>query len=480
MLHTYRVDGMHLDRPITRGQFLRLCGGVAGTLAAAPLLAACMADEDDAPRPRLPASERRHVAVVGAGIAGLGAARRIYDAGHDVTVLEARERIGGRVHSIELAGARMELGANWIHGTDDNPLMPLLRTADVALADDDDSNALVVDAAGRELSSRQLDRALGAARDRIAAAAARAEDLDRDTSLGRMLAAGAAPDAATALVLRTELQNEYAADPSAMSAWWYDEGGNIDGDEPLVVGGFDRIARLLATDLDVRTSRRVRRIEPFGRGVRVHATSGTRLDVDAVVVAVPAAVLAADAIDIDFDVPDDAVAALERIGTGTLEKVLLRFDADDWPTDAGWMATTDASHVERGIAEFSVIPDDADAISVIGLAGGSAGASLARRGPRAMRSAALAALESILGAGQVPDPLAWAASTWTTDPLARGSYSFLRPGGTPKDRELLGEVLDNRLVLAGEAFDPTEPATVHGALASGRRAAARILESITS
>ena len=480
MLHTYRLGDVDLERPITRRDFLRIAGATAGIIAAGPLIAACANNDRATPRQRLPASERRHVAVVGAGIAGLAAARAIYDSGHDVTVLEARSRIGGRVHSIKLAGATMELGANWIHGTDGNPLMPLVREAKVALADDDDDDYLVVDTAGDPLARSTLTKARTRARDRLAAASDRSEQFDRDPSLARVLDAGPAPDPATALVLRTELQNEYAADPSAMSAWWYDEGGTLDGDEPLVVGGFDRIADLLARDLDVRLERRVRRLEPRGMGMRVHATAGTRLDVDAVVLAVPVAVLAAGTIDIDLDVPDEALAALERIGTGTLEKVLLRFDAGDWPTDATALATTDPRHVERGFAEFTVLPDDHDAVSVIALAGGSAGASLARRGPDAMRDAALAGLDAILGRSDVPEPLDWAASTWTTDPLARGSYSFLRPGGTPDDRTLLGDVLDDRLVLAGEAFDPVEPATVHGALSSGRRAAERILEAVTA
>lgn len=471
---------MDLHSPITRARFLRIAGGTIGAVAAAPMLAACGAFEDDRSRVQLPARDRRTFAVVGAGIAGLGAARALHDAGHDVVVLEARDRIGGRVHSIDLAGAQVELGANWVHGTDGNPLVPLLERAKVALAEDDDSAMLVVDADGERVGSRAIKDARRDARDRLAAATERAEEFDSDPSLGRVLAAGGRPRPATSLVLRSELQNEYSAEPAAMSAWYYDEGGTLDGDEPIVVGGYDRIATLLADGLDVRTGRRARRIEQRPTGVRVHATGGTRLDADAVVVAVPIAVLAAAAIDIDLDVPEEAIDAIGRIGTGTLEKVLLRFDPGDWLPEVGALATTDRRHVDRGFAEFTVVADHEGATTIIALAGGDAGASMARRGPEAMRDAALAGLRSILGQDAVPEPLAWAASTWTTDPLARGSYSFLRPGGTPEHRELLGEVLEDRLVLAGEALDPEEPSTVHGALRSGRTAAARILDAVAT
>lgn len=473
---------MDLDRQVTRGRFLRICGGALGAVAAAPLIAACAGDDPVAGQARrtLGADEVRTFVVVGAGIAGLAAARDLYVAGHDVIVLEARDRVGGRLHTIELAGAPVELGANWVHGTDGNPLMPLLREANVELADDDDSNVLVVDTAGRRLSSVEVKAARRDARDRIARAYARSERFDVDPALERVLDDGPGTPPATRLVLRSELQNEYAAEPRAMSAWYYNEGGAFDGEEPIVVGGYDRIATLLAQDLDVRLQRRVRRIERTRRGVRIHATGGTRLDADAVVLAVPIAVLAADAIDVDLEIPDEAFEALDRIGTGTLEKALLRVEPGDWLPEVNALATTDPRHVERGFAEFTVLADHEGATTIIGLAGGDAGASLARRGERAMRDAALAGLRAILGADAVPEPIAWAGSTWTTDPLARGSYSFLRPGGTPMHRKLLGKVLDDRLVLAGEALDAEEPSTVTGALRSGRVAAERIRTAVAT
>jgi monoamine oxidase len=454
-----------------------MCAGVVGTLAAAPLIVAC-ADDRWSRRSRPVDGRARRVGVVGAGIAGIAAARALYDAGHDPIVLEARDRIGGRLHTIELAGAPVELGANWVHGTDDNPLMPLLEQAGVKLVEDHHSRVLVVDAAGRPLTKRARAAALDDARERLERASTRAGELDVDPSLARMLAVESSPSDPTAFVLRTELQNEYSADTSEMSTWWYDEGGNLDGDEPIVAGGFDRIAKLLAAGLDVRTGTRVRRIERRAAGARIHAAGGTQLDVDAVVLAVPIAVLAAESIDIDLGVPDAVIESIGRIGTGTLEKVMLRFEPDEWLPDVGALGTTDPRHVDHGIAEFTLLHGHEAATTVIGLAGGAAAAALARRGTQAMHDAAMDGLRSILGASSVPDPLAWTASTWTTDPLTLGSYSFLRPGGTPDDRRRLCQTFDDRLVLAGEACDPDEPATVHGALRSGRRAARLLLDEV--
>jgi monoamine oxidase len=310
---------------------------------------------------------------------------------------------------------------------------------------------------------------------RLRAAAALAEQRSSDTDLARMLAPSGRTDPLVALALRSGLQNEYAADPGELSAWYYDEGGTYDGDEPLVAGGFQRLADLLARGLDLRFGRRVRRIELDPRGVRVHATGGARTTADAVVLAVPAALLADGAIDLDPPLPAGVRESLDRIGTGSLEKVILRFEPGSWLPPAGTLASADPRHVERGVAEFAALPDHRGAVTLIGLVGGAAGVELARRGERAMVEAALGALRSVIGSA-LPEPIATTASAWSADPLARGSYTFLRPGGTPDDRAALAEVIDDRLVLAGEATDPEEPATVTGALRSGRRAARQLLD----
>lgn len=460
--------GTRFEAQITRGRFLRGSAVLLGGVLAAPLVTGCA---DRGASGRGSTSRRRRVAVVGAGAAGIAAAATLDEREHEVVILEARSRVGGRLHSVDLAGAPVDLGASWVHGLDDNPVMPLLEEVGVASsAVADEWPALFGSEEGR-LDEAAVAASAAAWERRRDDAASWAEDRDDDVDLATAIDRVGAPlRGAAAWTQRSELHNEYGTDPDQLSAWWYDEGGTLGPRERLVTGGYDRIARHFARGLDVRTNSAVTRIEHGGRQVRVHATGHPVLEVDAVIVTVPVAVLRAGAITFDPPLPGRWRDALERVGMAHLEKVALRFEEDSFLEDLDVLGVIDRDVVEEGIAEFHRLPRAEGATTLLGLVGGEAAIDLVRRGPEAMRDAALDALRRIAG-DAVPRPVAWRASRWTSDPLARGSYSYLRPGGSPDVRELLAEPFDGRLVFAGEAMDPTEPATVHGAIRSGRRAA---------
>ncbi|WP_231984474.1 FAD-dependent oxidoreductase, partial [Mycobacterium sp. E342] len=116
---------------MSRREFIAATTGVVG----GGLLAACAPWHPPPPQPPWP--DARSVLIVGAGMAGLSAARSLADAGWPVRVIEARDRIGGRVHTDRDWGAPLEMGASWIHGTSDNPMVPLARQAQAKLVTTD-------------------------------------------------------------------------------------------------------------------------------------------------------------------------------------------------------------------------------------------------------------------------------------------------------------------------------------------------------
>ncbi|MEZ4719653.1 MAG: FAD-dependent oxidoreductase, partial [Caldilineaceae bacterium] len=133
--------------------------------------------------PRAPVSPKR-VLIIGAGMAGLAAARTLHDAGLSVTVLEARDRIGGRVWTSQRwSDAPVDMGASWIHGVRGNPLTALADAGNVRRLPTDYDNAVLYDTDGAEMSDALWERIDAQAEDALDAAAAYAEARDVDLSL---------------------------------------------------------------------------------------------------------------------------------------------------------------------------------------------------------------------------------------------------------------------------------------------------------
>jgi monoamine oxidase len=413
------------------------------------------------------------VLVIGAGIAGLAAARALADRGQPVVVIEARARIGGRLDTRrDWSGLPVDLGASWVHGLRGNPLVRLARDAGVRLA----PFAGDISHAGADGLSRDDPAALAqSAQALVRQARAEAEAAARDMSLAdavRRSAAWRAADgplrSAVEFHASTEIGHEFAADWEDLSAWWYDAADVPRGADALVPDGYDRLASHLARGLDLRLGAPVAAVRATAGGVVADLAGGGAVVGRAAVVTLPLGVLQAGAVRFDPALSPARRAAIGRLGMGLLDKLVLRF-ARPLPGVADWLALPGA----RWPSFANLHPATGQAV-VIGFQAGAAARANTARGAADLAAEAMADLRRALGAG-LPDPVGVMASRWRDDPFARGSYSFLPPGATPDDRAALaGPDWGGRLVFAGEACDTGAPATVHGALATGI-AAARVL-----
>lgn len=264
--------------------------------------------------------------VVGAGIAGAAAARTLTDAGLSVIVFEARDRVGGRIFSDTRWGTPVEMGAAWIHGTTGNPLVPLAEAAQLRLLPTDYSDQVIRDTVtGRE--SAQADSTashLVDLTDELADG-----DSPPSVSVASWLSTqGWIPDRFGQWAEAVEITQEYGLGPDALSAAALQEGAEPRGGDVLVGGGFSTIPQQLLAGIDVRLSTPVLQVAPRGATVSVR-TSGETLTTDAVVVAVPIAVLQAGLPEI-AGAPPGVRSALRRLSTGSLEKVVLRYDEQWW------------------------------------------------------------------------------------------------------------------------------------------------------
>lgn len=427
--------------------------------------------------------------IVGAGIAGLVAARLLTAAGQRVVVLEARDRIGGRVHSERLGSRTTDLGASWIHGIDESPVHALTRALGMR---DVEFTMGSFQAGGRPVAYygpdgvRLSDATAAAFVTDVATCDARLAETIAASSLGdsyadvvdaTLDALGWVPERAERVreYLRHRTEEQYGAWIADLDAHGLDDDA-VDGDEVVFPDGYDRLASGLAAGIDIRLGAEATRVEWAGvdaqRAARVTA-GGRILTADRVVLTVPVGVLKSGEIEISPSLPEPVAGALERLEMNAFEKVFLRFPERFWDADVyairrqgdagqwwhSWYDLTEA-HGEPTLLTFAAGPC---AREIRGWA------------PERVADSVLAALREIYG-DAVTDPTQVHVTAWQDDPFSRGSYAYMTVGSAPADHELLATPLgDGVLHIAGEATWEEDPATVTAAMCSGHRVAERLL-----
>lgn len=424
--------------------------------------------------------------VVGAGIAGITAARLLHAAGQRVVVLEARDRVGGRIRTDRTAGFCVDRGASWIHGLTGNPLTGLVAALGMEtreftvgsfqaggrpIADYDESRRLLDGEAARQWTV-DVDTAdhffqttiAGSGHDESYAAAAE-----------RALAeTGWEPERAERVraFYRHRTEEQCGAEAEQVAAHALDEDA-IEGDEVIFPGGYDVLPRALAEGLDVRPGTTVTAVTRSTTGVRVDTQDGS-FEAAHVIVTVPLGVLKAGAIEFTPALPDSVAGPIARLGMGVFNKVFLQFPDRFWQD--GIYAIR--QHGRASVPWHSWY--DVSAVSgkpmLLTFAGGAWGREIEQKTDEEVVSSVLHSLRRIYG-DSVPRPMAHWITRWGIDPLALGSYSYVAVGSSHADHDAMAGPVDGVLHFAGEATWGREPSTVHGALHSGHRAAERVLGS---
>ena len=428
-----------------------------------------------------PAAGDPDVLVLGAGMAGLAAARQLARAGRRVRLLEARARIGGRVFtSAAWPDLPIDLGASWIHGHRGNPLTALAAEARAPTLATDVDNVAAWWADGRPLSDRELARqaALGEA---FEDAIVEAQDAAPDRPLADVLRAVSERVARTgddrALLAQwanSTVEQEYAGALERLSTSWFDGAEAYPGEDRLFPAGYGALPRHLGAGLDVRLDTPVTRIAWRRDPIEIHTPRGVHT-ARQLVVALPLGVLQSGGVVFDPPLPPSRREALhEGLAMGLLNKVALRFDRPFWPVDRDWLQVVDAAPGE--FAEWVTLHRVTGRPALFGFNAAGAAERIEGLDDAATVDLAMRRLRGVFGRG-IPSPVAAQVSRWKADPWARGSYSCVPTGSLPSQRRALGEPLDDRVMFAGEHCHPTHPATVHGAYLSGVEAARRLAAS---
>jgi monoamine oxidase len=421
---------------------------------------------------------RERVVVIGGGIAGLAAAQALTERGFLVTVLEAQDRIGGRIMTHRgFEGAPVDLGASLLRGSKGNPVASLAAGLGLATAPVDPEAAAAFDGDGG-LSAAELAEVDALLADLLSALdaqrEARIEAGEPDLPLSDAIAAWIAGEQLVEPQLtrlqalaEVSLGHERAADLASLSLFHWDEGAAPPADDVLLPGGLDGVFAGLLGAYAVRTSHVVSAVVVGEDSVSVHTDKGPFV-AERVLVTLPLGVLKADAVRFEPALPEEKRQAISRIGFGVLDRLVLRFDpAVELPPEhvIGWLGAPAGRWGEvTNLFAIMGLP-----LLVLSAAGAEAEA-VAALDDDAARDDAMATIRGILGAG-VPGPTGFVRTRWGKDPFALGSTSSMAVGASPADRAALGEPVGGRLFFAGEATSAVHPGTVRGAFETGVGAA---------
>jgi monoamine oxidase len=425
------------------------------------------------------------IIVIGAGMCGLSAAARLAGQGHRVTVLEGRDRIGGRIARVRLSSDWIDTGAEFIHG-DAPETHELLKMAGAKLIPED--GEFYTMRKGRLLNEDEILPE----RKKIVR---KLNEIRSDMTLGDFLRTHmAAPeDASPATMLRKMAEGFDAADPERFSALavrdeWND---NAAFESSFIREGYTALIDHLGREMEqsgnaVLTGHVVRRIEWTPGNVRVQIQTGDTFTARKCIITVPPPVITSSpsipsAITFSPGVPH-ITEAMEKIGFGHAIKFFAEFSARIWD-DPAFGASV------RQLPDLSLLVSD-EKIPVwwvnpsrprvlTGWVGGPDAQKLQRLSDESIRQTALQSLAAIFG---VPYSLifssvtATAATSWGSDPFSLGAYSYPVVNHAALVRRIC-EPVENTLYFAGEALAPEGGCgTVNAALISARAVCERITD----
>ncbi|PKA60518.1 Lysine-specific histone demethylase 1 like 1 [Apostasia shenzhenica] len=444
------------------------------------------------PPPPLPSSS---VIIVGAGFAGLGAARHLISLGFKVVVLEGRLRPGGRVLTRKMQGpgvvAAVDLGGSVLTGINGNPLGVLARQLGFPLHKVRDKcplylpNGQPVDCmvdSRIEATFNQLLEKVCKLRE------ATMEELKSvDVSLGEALEAfrrvyGVAEPVEERMLLDWHLANlEYAnaamLSDLSLAFWDQDDPYEMGGDHCFIPGGNVHFIRAMAEGIPTFYGKTVRRIQYGSDGVMVYV-DGQVFHGDMVLCTVSLGVLKKGIIEFVPPLPPQKQEAIDSLGFGLLNKVAMLFPYNFWGRgiDTFGHLTEDSSQRGEFFLFYSYCSVSGGPLLVALVAGESA-INFENAPPTEPAERVLNVLRNIFAPKgiQVPDPVQVICTRWGADEFTYGSYSYVAVGSSGDDYDILAESIgDGRVFFAGEATNRRYPATMHGALLSGYREAANM------
>jgi monoamine oxidase len=440
--------------------------GLPIVLLSPTILASCSKKDDD-----IYPSDKT-VIVIGAGISGLAAAKKLKGKGFNIIVLEAQDKVGGRLRTNRTLGVAFDEGASWIHGIDGNPITTLAQEAGMTTAETVDDQADACYDIGGVLRSPNTYNTAETELYNILDTMMNSGSADQSfETVFNSLYPSHTTDRLWKFLLSTYVTFD-TGDLNNLSSKLYNEGEEFGGIEKISTNGFDTIPNYLANGLNIQLNQRVSKIDYSSSKIKV-THNGMESEADYVLVTVPLGVLKANSIQFTPILPNTKQNAIQKIGMNCVNKFLLTWNTPFWDNNQYIVYTPDTKDKFNYFVNVNKYNPSANALMTF------AYADYARQ-TETMSDAQIISeimlhLKDIYG-NSIPNPTNILRTKWQTNENSFGAYSYTAVGTEMQHFEDLSEEVNDKLFFAGEHTNVDYFSTAHGAYLSGIREADKIIE----
>lgn len=432
-----------------------------------PILLASCGKDDDNIKPN-----GKTVIVIGAGISGLAAAKKLKQKGFSVIVLEAQEKVGGRLRTDRSLGVAFDEGASWIHGPNGNPITNLASQSGANTFLTDDDNVEVYDMNGSAYSDSVLTSTENQFDNAVSAVQNAGTLTQSFESVFNSLYPSQATNRLWKYMLSAFLEFNTGADISKLSSKYFYDDEEFGGSDVIITNGYDKVTDYLAQGLDVRLNTRVNSIDYTGQKVKV-TTNGNLFEGDYVLVSVPLGVLKKNAISFTPALPADKITAINKTNMGNVNKFLLVWNTPFWNTNLQYIGYT--PDIKGKFNYFLNVKKFTTNNALMTFAFGDYATATESMSDSEIINEVMLHLKSIYG-NSIPNPTNMLRTKWGQNVNTYGAYSYATNGTTTADFDTLAKEVNNKLFFAGEHTNRDYRGTVHGAYLSGIREADKIID----
>ena len=433
----------------------------------APNLLASYCKDHDSTNPN-----GKTVLIIGAGISGLAAAKKLKDKGFTVIVLEAQEKIGGRLRTDRSLGIAFDEGASWIHGPNGNPITKLASQAGANTYLTDDENLAVFDNNGTAYSDTFLDSQYTQFENVLNAVRRAGTQIDSFQTIFNSLYPTQANNRLWKYMLSAYLEFDTGGDISKLSSKYFYDDEAFSGKDVIVTNGYDKVANLLGQGLDIRLNSRVTEIN-YNATKSLVKVNENSIEADYVIVSVPLGVLKNNSISFQPSLPASKLSAIQNIQMGNVNKFLFIWDTPFWDPNIQYIGYTPETK-----GKFNYLMNMKKFLPTINglmtFAFGDYATITENMSDAQIISEVMAQLKTIYG-NSIPNPTNMLRTKWGQNINTFGAYSFATNGTTSADFETMATEINNKLFFAGEHTERDYRASVHGAYLSGIREADKII-----